>query len=308
MALRSIFVVVTMNRAMYLLLAAVALASSHSAAEEIEVSSVLIKLIEQVEVPAREAGVLAAVAAREGQMVEAGAQLAQIDDAAAKFEGRKAQLELLGARKLAENDVKVRFARKSAEVAAAELRRAVESKKRLSESVTDSELDQLRLVVERATLEIEQAQLDQELAQTASQLKQNDVEMAEHAIAQRKVTAPVGGFVAEIYRRQGEWVQPGQPILRVLRLDRLRAEGLVDARGVRGDLHGRAVKLSVEQGGEQAEYAGKIVFVSPEIDPVSGQVRVWAEIDNRQLQLRPGLHGSMVIAATPAKDGGEPTP
>jgi macrolide-specific efflux system membrane fusion protein len=292
-----------MNRATCLLLAAFTLAASPLAAEEIEVSDVLVKLIEQVEVPAREAGVLASVAVREGQMVEAGEQLAQIDDAAAKFEGRKAHLELMGARKLASNDVKVRFARKSAEVAAAELRRAVESEKRLAESVTDSELDQLRLLVERATLEIEQAQLDQELAETASALKENDVQFAEHAIAQRRVTAPLGGFVAEIHRRQGEWVQPGQPIVRILRLDRLRAEGLVDARGVRGDLNGRPVKLRVEQGGETAEFDGRIVFVSPEIDPVSGQVRVWAEIDNRQLRLRPGLHGSMVIAEAAGSDG-----
>jgi macrolide-specific efflux system membrane fusion protein len=279
------------------------LAAAPLAAEEIEVSSVLIKLIEQVDVPAREAGVLEAVSVREGQMVEAGARVAQIDDAAAKFARRKAQFELLGARKLAESDVKVRFARKSAEVAQAELRRALESEKRLAESVTDSELDQLRLLVERATLEIEQAQLDQDLAQTAGELKENDVQLAEHSVVQRQVSAPLAGFVAEIHRQQGEWVQPGETILRILRLDRLRAEGLVDARGVRGDLNGRPVTLTVEQGQGPAEFAGKIVFVSPEIDPVSGQVRVWAEIENRDLQLRPGLHGSMVIEDAPAEVG-----
>jgi membrane fusion protein, multidrug efflux system len=296
-------VVNDMNRTICFLLAALALSGSTLAAEEVEVSSVLIKLIEQVEVPAREAGVLEAVRVREGEMVESGAALAQIDDAAPKFERRKAQLELAGARKLAESDVKVRFARKSAEVAQAELRRALESEKRLAESVTDSELDQLRLLLEKATLEIEQAQLDQELASTAGELKQNDVQSAEYAIGQRRITAPLTGFVAEINRHQGEWVQPGQTIMRILRLDRLRAEGLVDARAVRGDLNGRPVRLTVEQGKGPVEFAGKIVFVSPEIDPVSGQVRVWAEIENSGLQLRPGLHGSMVIADAPAKDG-----
>jgi macrolide-specific efflux system membrane fusion protein len=292
-----------MNRAIVFLPAALVLAAAPLAAEEIEVSSVLIKLIEQVDVPAREAGVLEAVSVREGQMVEAGARVAQIDDAAAKFARRKAQFELLGARKLAESDVKVRFARKSAEVAQAELRRALESEKRLAESVTDSELDQLRLLVERATLEIEQAQLDQDLAQTAGELKENDVQLAEHSVVQRQVSAPLAGFVAEIHRQQGEWVQPGETILRILRLDRLRAEGLVDARDVRGDLNGRPVTLTVEQGQGPAEFAGKIVFVSPEIDPVSGQVRVWAEIENPDLQLRPGLHGSMVIEDASAEVG-----
>jgi macrolide-specific efflux system membrane fusion protein len=289
-----------MNARNALCLLAVSMASAAPlAADEIEISSVLIKLIEQVEVPAREAGVLVSLAVREGQMVEAGAPLAQIDDGKARFDKRKAELELAGARKLAESDVKVRFARKSAEVASAELRRALESEKRLAESVSASELDELRLLAEKTVLEIEQAELEQVVAQTARELKENDVQTAEHAIAQRRITAPLAGFVAEVNRHGGEWVEPGQTILRMLRLDRLRAEGLVSAEGVRGDLLGRPVKLTVKQGDQAAQYAGRIVFVSPEIDPVNGQVRVWAEIENRDLQLRPGLHGSMVIEEGP---------
>src|SRR5262249_61260030 len=121
-------------------------------------------------------------------------------------------------------------------------------------------------------------------------------------IARRWVAAPVAGFVVEVNRHRGEWVEPGQTILRILRLDRLRAEGLVSAQLVRGDLNGRRVKLQVQRTDQPpAEYAGKIVFVNPEIDPVNGQVRVWAEIDNADLQLRPGLHGSMAIE-TPAQE------
>jgi macrolide-specific efflux system membrane fusion protein len=40
---------------------------------------------------------------------------------------------------------------------------------------------------------------------------------------------------------------------------------------------------------------GALRFVSPEIDPVTHQVRVWAEIDNRQLRLRPGQQGQLLI-------------
>jgi membrane fusion protein, multidrug efflux system len=287
----------------FLLAAALASVAIPAAGEDIEVSSVLIKLIEQVEVPAREAGVLQAVPVREGQLVDAGAALAQIDDAGAKFDLRKAELELAGARKLAESDVKVRYALKSSEVAKTELRRALESEKRLAESVSDSELDQLRLVAERTELEIEQAQLDLDVAGTARELKENDVRTAEHAIDQRRITAPLAGFVAEIHRHRGEWVQPGEPIMRILRLDRLRAEGLVDARSVRGDLNGRPVKLTIKADDASAQYSGKIVFVSPEIDPVGGQVRVWAEIENSDLQLRPGLHGSMTIEEAAGKNG-----
>ncbi len=275
-------------------------------AEDIEVPAALVKLLEQVEVPARTAGVLDKLSVREGEMVAFGAALGQIDDRATTFDKRKAEIELAGAEKLAASDVKVRFARKSAEVAAAELRRALESSQRLPESVTESELDQLRLVAEKTRLEIEQAVLEHELSKTAVELKQNDLATAEHGIGERRITAPLAGFVAQVLRRPGEWVEPGQPIARILRLDRLKAEGLISAEALDGSLVGRRVTLTVPQRGKPAHYEGTIVFVSPEVDPVNGQVRFWAEIDNVDLALRPGLHGSLTISgAEPRRQTGE---
>ena len=40
---------------------------------------------------------------------------------------------------------------------------------------------------------------------------------------------------------------------------------------------------------------GRIVFVHPEVNPVKSQLRIWAEIDNASLQLRPGLQGTLTI-------------
>ena len=295
-----------MTRNVVFLAAMVAMAAHDVArgAEDIQVSSVLVKLLEQVDVPARDAGVLDEVKVHEGQMVVAGAALAQIEDADAKLEKRRAELELIAARKQADSDIKVRYAKKTLEVAESELRRAVDSEKRLPKSVSQSELEQLRLEVQRTALEIEDAQLELELAQTARELKENDLAIAELTIKQRRVVAPLAGFVAEISKHHGEWVQPGQTVLRILRLDRLRAEGLVNAQVVRGDLNGRRVKLTVHVNDQPpAEFTGKVVFVSPEIDPVNGQVRIWAEIENVALELRPGLHGSMVIEGGSAETG-----
>ena len=44
-----------------------------------------------------------------------------------------------------------------------------------------------------------------------------------------------------------------------------------------------------------AVFAGKLVFVSPEVDPVNNQVRVLAEIDNPESLLRPGLRATLTI-------------
>ncbi len=94
-------------------------------------------------------------------------------------------------------------------------------------------------------------------------------------------------------------------MLRILRLDRLRAEGFVQTRDLERELLDAPVKVRVAAPGKpEAEYAGRVVFVSPEIDPVNSQVRVWAEIENPQLDLRPGLRATMTIDARPAKSAG----
>jgi macrolide-specific efflux system membrane fusion protein len=46
---------------------------------------------------------------------------------------------------------------------------------------------------------------------------------------------------------------------------------------------------------KQEAFFGQVVFVSPEIDPVNGQVRVLIEIDNPELTLRPGTRATAVI-------------
>ena len=269
----------------------------------IVVPSVLVRLVEQVEIPAREPGLLTQMAAVEGQMVREGQLLAQIDDQEARLIQRRMQLELELGRQKNENDVAIRMASKSLEVARAELKRAEDSAKQFPKSVSESELDFLRLSVERGELEIEQARHELDLATAALQLKENDIAQARGRVERLRITAPIDGVVAQVVRRRGEWVEPGMMVIRVLRLDRLRAEGFLRADQFTDDLNGRSVTLVLDKGntdkgnteGARRRFKGHIVFVSPEIDPVNGQVRIWAEIDNRQLHLRPGMRGTMTI-------------
>ena len=92
-------------------------------------------------------------------------------------------------------------------------------------------------------------------------------------------------------------MKPGEQIFRIVRTDRLRAEGFVQASDVVEDLRGRPVSVVPDLQSKVVQpFTGKIVFVSPEIDPVNGQVRVWAEVENPNGHLRPGLRATMTIA------------
>jgi macrolide-specific efflux system membrane fusion protein len=48
--------------------------------------------------------------------------------------------------------------------------------------------------------------------------------------------------------------------------------------------------------GATIELDGEISFVSPEVDPINSQVRVWAEFDNPKLLVRPGTSAVAKVA------------
>ena len=271
--------------------------SESSGPSGIRVDKALLTLIEQAEVPAREAGVLQSVKVREGDFVREGQALAQIDDVEAQLDKRKAQIDLEIARERGRNDVKVRLFRKASEVAWAQFRRSEAANKQFGGVVSKTELEKERLEAEKADLEIEQADHELTLEEFNVQLKENAYATAVRSVERRAITAPLAGLVVQVNRRHGEWVEPGESVLRILRMDRLRVEGLVSADLIIGDLKGRPVVFSATlPGGALAEFHGKVVFVSPEINNVDGVTHVWAEVDNPKLQLRPGMVGALTIS------------
>jgi macrolide-specific efflux system membrane fusion protein len=101
---------------------------------------------------------------------------------------------------------------------------------------------------------------------------------------------------------RGEWVKPGDAVVRILRLDRLRAEGFLKLPVGSDDLNGRPVRLLVDLPQTQGqEFSGKVIFVDPEIDPINAQVRIWAEVENQGLRLRPGMRAKMILAGPGTK-------
>ena len=224
-----------------------------------------------------------------------GELLAQIDDQVAKLaaDATKAKYDIAKAK--ATNDVRLRFAKKSTEVSEAELRRSTESIERFAKSVSQSQLDVEQLTVQKNQLEGEQATHEQQIAMLEMRQQESELNAARTQITRRRIVAPFDGVIVQIYARKGEWAEPGQKALRIVNVDRLKAEGFIRAEDATEHVVGRPIRLVIEPGGEQNTFAGKIVFVSPEVDPITGQVRIWAEIDNRDGRLRPGQPARMVV-------------
>jgi multidrug efflux pump subunit AcrA (membrane-fusion protein) len=262
----------------------------------------LVSLIEEAKVPAREGGVLVELRVREGDVVEKGVLIAKIDDSQPQMERRKAQAEHEQAVAKAQSDVDVRYSIAAELVAEAEHKKALESHAKVPGSVTEVERDRLMLSEKKGELQIEQAQLERRLAALAAQSKEVEVLAAENAIDRRLIKSPLDGVVVQLFPHEGEWMQPGDPLARVVRADKLRVEGYVDAARLNPEeVSGRLVTVEVTLAcGRRESFKGKIVFTSPLVES-GGDYRVFAEVENRQdpgsqlWLLRPGQTATMTI-------------
>ena len=265
------------------------------------ISHCLVTLIDEAQVPAREAGVLQSLEVREGNIVKAGQMLGQIADDKAQAQKSLATFEFRVAELQSKNDVDVKYAKSQIAVSLVDVQDAQKARRDVRNAVSDFELRRRKLQHERAVLYAEQAARDFEVAGLNAALADEKVRVADQEIARRRVEAPFAGVVAETFPNSGEWVNPGDAILRLQRLDKLRVEGFVDASEFAPhEVINRPVTISVNLARKQkAQFRTTISFVSPNVE-LSGEFRVWAEIANTTTPqgfyiVRPGMNAEMQI-------------
>jgi len=270
--------------------------------ETVVVHDVQLTVIQQVDLPARDEGVLAQIPVRVGQMVKRRDVLVQLNNEEASMTLERARLELRIADLDSQNDTHRRLAQKKLAVAESELQRAKQSNAEFANSVSQTEIDELQLKTDQASIQIEQAQHEHKQAELTKQLKDNEFQLAKRILERRQIRASLDGQIVQIYHQPGEWIKPGEPVVRILRLDRLRVEGFLNAKRMTPQLNDAPIVLTVALPNQpRAQFPGRIVFVSPEINPVNGQIRFWAEVENRDLSLKPGMGGTVQIQLTPQR-------
>ena len=277
------------------------LALSHPlTAGELTVSPVLLWAIEEAKVPALEEGAIVEVLVKEGQPVEVGTALVKIDDQQSRFRKEKAEVEYKIATKKALDKSEITLAEIERTVAEAGLQRALDSRKKFPDTPSQAEVDELQLRVAQARQHFDKATHEFQLAELAKELAERSLASASFDHERHTIRSPIKGSVVEIIGRRGDWVRPGEPLLRVMRVDRLRVEGFLPRESVIPGLKDCTVIVTVEgQEGQQESHAGKIVYISTEVDPNDRRQRVLAEIENPKGLLAHGLRGKMTIQTKP---------
>ena len=254
----------------------------------------LVTLIEDVEVPAQEQGVLVELKVKDGSQVEKGDMLAQVDDAQSKMAVEVSRNQMLAAEAEANNPVSVAYATAAWKVAQAEVQQALEANAQVPFTFSKSEILERQLKERQYELQIQQAEHELKVNSLKANEKKAELDAASLDLTRRQVKSPLKGIVVKRFRHEGEWLRPGDPIVRIVRADLLRVEGMLDgAKILPSEVQDQPVTVTVTlPNREPATLEGKIAFVNPIVE-AGLRFLVVAEIANRQENgywiLRPGL-------------------
>ncbi len=235
-----------------------------------------------IEIPAQDAGLLVELDVRRGSRLSEGEGFGRIDDTEAAAKHLVAQHAAESAKLQAESKIPVDYAEKAAKVAEANLAKAKQANERSPGSVPEMEQLQRKLEYDRALAQIDQETLNQQLAGFDAQARTVEAEAAAQAVARRQLVAPFECEVVELQRYANEWVQQGEPIVRIQQFNQMLVQGHVDARKFdRGDIRNRRVTVEYQAAGKTLEFEGVITYVSSTVDGVTNRFQVEATVQNR---------------------------
>lgn len=147
--------------------------------------------------------------------------------------------------------------------------------------VSSTVADQARTGAETAVQNVNTARAT--VAQARAQLAQ-----AEKAVADVAIVAPFSGYISQRRVSLGEYVQPSNPVVTLLKIDPLRLRLTIP--GVQaGQIRvGQTVTATVDAYPEQS-FTGKITAINPAIAAESRSFIVEARVPNPQALLKPGM-------------------
>jgi RND family efflux transporter MFP subunit len=156
-------------------------------------------------------------------------------------------------------------------------------------------------------LEVAEAQLHE--ARENQGIAKAELDTAVRTLEEHTILAPFDGFIIKRMKNPGESVRASEAVVQLGDLSKLCANAYVPLEYAYRVKEDQVVEIQPRitgtRGGEplpieKKRFRGKITFVDPQIQPVAETaVRVRAEFENPDFELRPGLMVQMTIYLTP---------
>lgn len=153
--------------------------------------------------------------------------------------------------------------------------------------------DNLQALYKKSSISVKKEELEK--AETEYKIAAVEYEMAVEQLRKRSITAPCSGNITDITRDVGEACQPYQPLIRVVDTRQCYFISNVEARAAGRLKPDQNIKVEIEISPAPATIQGKIVFLSPVVDPASGLQKVRVLFDNTDGRVRPGVAGKLII-------------
>lgn len=275
-----------------------------SAQRQLTLNACVVMLIDDIDVPARETGVLLKLNVQEGQPVQQNDLLGNIDDQIIQRKRDEVAAKLKAAEKKASSTVEIDYATAAFQVAEKEYE--INHELRRKNSISLIEYEKSALAKTQAQLSIDKTRSDLEIEQLTTEAQRVELDAVNDSIARHQIGSPIDGNVFEIYKQAGEWVQTGDKVLRVVRMNRLRVQGFVEADQFDPhEIKGRRVVVEARLARDRVEsFPGHVTHVDLEKhgdsqSSMGSRFMIWAEVDNRSEEnewlLRPGADVTMAI-------------
>lgn len=226
------------------------------------------------------AGTVSAVHVKEGDRVELGTVILELDKALEELEVQRRRIVF---------DSRVELL--AAEQRTKLLRADYESTKRLFEKSQSASRDE----VDKKELEAKLAQAEWDRLAAAKERERIEYEMAQEQLARRSVTAPFAGVITDLRIDLGEACEPRQPVVRIVDMSRVYFVANAAPALSGGLAAGQTVALSLETPSGVREVRGTVDYVAPVVDAGSGLRRVKVVFDNPDGAIAPGALGHLVI-------------
>lgn len=206
----------------------------------------------------------------------------------AEVEGPVAAVEVEEGEPVRAGEVVVRQDTSALRLEVEEARAAVEEARAQFRSMTLSDRELVDDSVRRQRRE--QARVRSGLARARVQLR-----IQQRRLEATRVRAPISGRAASIAAAAGDRLVPGDSLLTVLDLSRVR----VSVRVLESELPavevGRRVTARITAYPNRS-FEGRVVSVNPRVDPGSNTARVTVSLENPRARIVPGMHADVRIA------------
>ena len=240
-----------------------------------------VQLIKDVEVPALEAGQIKKIFVKENDVVQVDQDLGTLRDEAARLQKEVAVSNVAIAKVDAENENRIKFAYESKVTADQLFQASKELQKRGSIGLREFKDDELK--AKQSALQLDEAQFQKKQALEKLKLEQVNMKAADDLIDRHLIKAGCDGQVAEIFVEEGEWVNRGDKVMRIIQMDRLRIDGRANSNDFfHSDLDGKSVTVTQTLPDKSiATFTGIVRLVKLE-NSVSNKLFFEVEIQNKR--------------------------